>query len=125
MMVLAILLEIHLSQFPSNLPVRHALNVVTPGNNSPLGTAVYLYNILSRGDLTEVSISIDGNFVARYSNRPNPSTQFLYHVPVFAASNLAFGEHSVEMSADGSDQTLVLFDYALYTCVINSSFSTR
>ncbi|KAI0775463.1 hypothetical protein BC629DRAFT_1595092 [Irpex lacteus] len=79
------------------------------------GTAVYLYNILSRGDLTEVSISIDGNFAARYSNRPDPSTQFLYHVPVFVASNLAFGEHSVEMSADGSDQTLVLFDYALYT----------
>lgn len=123
-MVLAILLEIHLSQFPSSLLVRRVLNDIAHGNNSPVGTAVYLYNILSRGDLTEVSISIDGNFAARYSNRPDPSTQFLYHVPVFAASNLAFGEHSVEMSADGSDQTLVLFDYALYTCVINPSFST-
>ncbi|KAI0092532.1 hypothetical protein BDY19DRAFT_990247 [Irpex rosettiformis] len=79
------------------------------------GNAVYLFNIIARGDPTDVSIIIDGNLITRYTSDTNLPVGFMYNVPVFSQDNLPFGEHTVEMSADGNDQTLVLFDYALYT----------
>ena len=77
------------------------------------GTAVYLFNILDRGDVTDVNITIDGNFASHYANEP--STSFVYNSLVFSQDNLPFGEHTVEMSAGGNDQVTILFDYALYT----------
>ncbi|KAI0346980.1 hypothetical protein BDW22DRAFT_1351313 [Trametopsis cervina] len=81
------------------------------------GTAVYLFNILENRVLTDVNITMDGQFVTRFTNTPNlpDFDQFVYNFPVFSSDTLPFGEHTVEMSAFGPDQTLVLFDYAVYT----------
>ncbi|KAI0346981.1 hypothetical protein BDW22DRAFT_1425072 [Trametopsis cervina] len=80
------------------------------------GTAVYLFNILEGGLLTDVNITIDGQFATRFTNTPDlPDSEFVYNVPVFSVDTLPFGEHTVEMSAFGPDQALVLFDYAIYT----------
>jgi hypothetical protein len=81
------------------------------------GTAVYLFNILENGALTDVNITVDGNFVTRYTYQPQlPDYMlFVYNTPIFSQENLSFGTHSVEVSAFGPDHTIVLFDYALYT----------
>ena len=81
------------------------------------GNAVYLFNILQNGALTDVNITVDGKFASRYTYQPQlpDYMQFVYNTPIFSQENLPFGDHSVQVSAFGPDHTVVLFDYALYT----------
>lgn len=79
------------------------------------GTAIYITNILVRLALTDVNITLDGQLVSRYTILPNISEQFKYDTLVFSQDSIPYGEHTVEMSAFGPNQTNVLFDYAIYT----------
>ncbi|KAI0346982.1 hypothetical protein BDW22DRAFT_1425073 [Trametopsis cervina] len=97
------------SRFPGDAPLVLSFNFT--------GTAVYLFNILQNATLTDVNVTIDGQFTSRFTDSPHlpDSDTFAYNVPVFSADTLPFGEHTVAMSASGPVWTLVLFDYAIYT----------
>lgn len=82
---------------------------------SRVGTAVYLYNILVKLALTDVNITLDGQLAYRYTLVPNISEQYRYDALIFSQEDIPYGEHTVEMSAFGPNQTVVLFDYAIYT----------
>lgn len=82
-----------------------------------LGTAFYLFNILVKLTLTDVNVTLDGQLVGSYTRFSNITEQFLYDVPIYSQEDIPYGEHTVLVSAFGPDQTNVLFDYAIYTCV--------
>ncbi|KAI0091410.1 hypothetical protein BDY19DRAFT_624562 [Irpex rosettiformis] len=81
------------------------------------GTAVYIFNILVKQALTNVNITLDGQLVNTYAHTPDLTNQFAYNASVFSKENIPYGEHTVGVSAFGPNQTNVLFDYAIYTCV--------
>lgn len=83
------------------------------------GTAVYVFNVLPRLTLTNVNITLDGTFAANFTHFQNVSIleQYTYNVPIFAVDSLQYGEHTVAVTAVGSNTTSLLFDYAVYTFV--------
>jgi hypothetical protein len=90
---------------------------IVPFSNSlrRLGTAIYVFNILVRGIRTDVNITLDGKLVDRFNMVGGPNKQYSYNVTVFARDGLSYGEHTVGIVAGGSDSSLMLFDFALYT----------
>lgn len=79
------------------------------------GTAIYLLNILANGYLTDVNITLDGEFASRFTHSSTIDEPYEYNTIVFSQTGLPYGEHSVGMSASGPDDITVLFDYAIYT----------
>ncbi|KAH8104029.1 hypothetical protein BXZ70DRAFT_1062554 [Cristinia sonorae] len=96
-----------------------------PSHDDPLltfsfsfnGTAVYIFNILTRLTQTNVGITLDGKFMQNYTKFQNVSVfeQYQYNVPIFAMDGIPFGEHTVTVTSGGSVDDLILFDYAIYT----------
>ena len=74
-----------------------------------------MYNILIKLVLTDVNFTLDGKFVDRYTQTPDINEEYEYNALVFSQDDIPYGEHTLEMSAFGPNQTTVLFDYALYT----------
>ena len=62
-----------------------------------------------------MNFTLDGQSAGRYTVVPDISEQFEYDVPVFMQDRLPYGEHTVEMTAYGPNDTVILFDYAIYT----------
>jgi hypothetical protein len=64
---------------------------------------------------TNVNVTLDGKFATQFNVSGGPDEQYSYNQTVFAREELPYGEHTVEVVADGPEYTLMLFDYALYT----------
>ncbi|KAH8107243.1 hypothetical protein BXZ70DRAFT_286208 [Cristinia sonorae] len=96
-----------------------------PSHNDPplgfsfkfTGNAFRIYCIQPRNVLTNVDISVDGAKVGNYNRALQaPDTQqYLYNVAVYSQSGMPYGDHTVTVMAAGTQDDLVLFDYAVYT----------
>lgn len=79
------------------------------------GTAIYVFTIAADLTLTDVNFTLDGTQIGRYTEFYNMSESFAYNNSILSLNNIPYGEHSLTVDAFGPNQTLVLFDYALYT----------
>ncbi|KZT74166.1 hypothetical protein DAEQUDRAFT_761603 [Daedalea quercina L-15889] len=88
------------------------------------GTAIWVNCILvnsanSSGTtiFTNISFELDGAVAGTYDHVPDPSASpYLYNITTFSNTNLDMGEHTLVMTAlQGSDPSLLLFDWAQYT----------
>ncbi|KAM5539192.1 hypothetical protein V8D89_007065 [Ganoderma adspersum] len=91
------------------------------------GSAVYAFNILPNTlpatiTTANISFSIDGEDVGRFLHSPESGTTILYNQLVYQNTTLDDGPHTFTMTA-GSN-SLVLFDYLLYTTQSNDTTST-
>ena len=88
-----------------------------------IGTAVWIYCILvnSAGPeitiFTNITFEVDGVLAGTYHHIPDSAqAQYLYNVSVFQKTDMSQQEHVLVMSAmQGSEPSLLLFDYAVYT----------
>ncbi|KAI9060633.1 hypothetical protein FKP32DRAFT_1577745, partial [Trametes sanguinea] len=92
----------------------HVINV------SFTGTAVYVYNLIVNTipeitTMTNLSFSIDGTYMAQYIHNPDATSLVLYNVSVFSHTQLTNRTHLLEMRASGLSESLILFDYIVYT----------
>lgn len=89
-----------------------------------LGTAVYVYFILDNhvisGSTTATSfnITLDGQFADLFEHNPNDTAGFIYNSLVYSAENLKNQNNTVVLTSSGDPASLLLFDYAIYTCVL-------
>ncbi|EPT00090.1 hypothetical protein FOMPIDRAFT_1123150 [Fomitopsis schrenkii] len=87
------------------------------------GTAIWVYCILANTAgtgvtiFTNASFELDGAIAGTYEHDPAPSQgPFLYNISVFSKTELSMAEHTLVMTAvQGSEPSLLLFDYAVYT----------
>lgn len=85
------------------------------------GQAVYVFNIIANVVLftettTTLFFSLDGEAVGHYAHSADLfSPQVMYNVVVYANQSLPHGNHTLVISAEGTDPSLVLFDYVVYT----------
>ena len=85
------------------------------------GTAVYAFFIIPNAipDTTtflNASFELDGAGNAAYEHAPDPaSTETAYHKPIYAKTGLTNTNHTLLISAAGSLDSLLLFDYVVYT----------
>lgn len=91
------------------------------------GSAVYVFNILPNtlpGTDTSANISfaIDGEDVGSFIRSPDPGTSILYNQLVYHNATLNDGPHALTMTA--GNNSLILFDYLLYTTQGNGTTST-
>ncbi|KAK6977047.1 hypothetical protein R3P38DRAFT_554367 [Favolaschia claudopus] len=84
------------------------------------GTAVYFFGIVPNtvpGTKTvrviNTAFSLDGTSAAPYSHKPDTSSEILYSVPMLSLEGLANIPHTLVAQAQA--QSLLLFDYAVYT----------
>ncbi|TCD69085.1 hypothetical protein EIP91_008983 [Steccherinum ochraceum] len=87
------------------------------------GTAVYIYNIIPRDTLAVANVTLDGQFVTTFNRTEDVSVldQYVYNVPVFSTDNIAYGLHTITVTTTGQRDSLMLFDYALYTTNTSAS----
>ena len=94
------------------------------------GTAVYAFfllanQIISTTTLTNLSFVIDGAPVGpQFIHQPDSTTDILYNVSVFSHSGLSNTQHQFEIHAGGSNDSLLLFDYVIYTADEDDSTTT-
>ena len=93
------------------------------------GTAIYVFNLIANyipgiPTFTNLTFAVDGKMVGAYSHEPEDKVEILYHVPVFTYEGLANVSHTLEVRATGTNATLVLFDYAIYTVDIDDEQSS-
>ncbi|KAH8102717.1 hypothetical protein BXZ70DRAFT_929599 [Cristinia sonorae] len=104
-----------------------------PSHNDPTlgfsfkfnGSAVYVFCIQPRLTLLNVDISLDGVNVSNFNhfNDVSVAEQYTYDVPIFGRSGIALGQHTISVTAVGTSDDVVLFDYALYTPNVTTSDS--
>ncbi|KAH8102716.1 hypothetical protein BXZ70DRAFT_802161 [Cristinia sonorae] len=99
-----------------------------PSRDSPMqfsftftGVAVYLFFVGDALHATNVDILLDGQQVGSF-NRPQNQNEFEYNLPGFVSDSLPNQEHNIFVTTTGSDDDLVLFDYAIYT--VDESLNT-
>ena len=90
----------------------------------PEGSAVYAYFILANQipeistiTTTYLTFQIDGEVVGNFAHEPDNTTRYEYNVQGYGNASLAPGQHRLSIVADGPRDSLVMFDYAIYTCV--------
>ena len=88
------------------------------------GSAIYAYFILANRipekptiTRTYLTFQIDGEVVGNFIHQPDNTTRYEYNVPGYANASIAPGQHRLSIAADRSINSLVMFDYAVYTCV--------
>ncbi|TBU26825.1 hypothetical protein BD311DRAFT_666742 [Dichomitus squalens] len=87
------------------------------------GHAVYVYALLANiipaaTTHTSLSFYIDGQYSGQFVHIPSavPYPQVIeYDVLVYSNNKLSNVEHSITIEASGTDSSLVLFDYIMYT----------
>ncbi len=82
------------------------------------GSALYVYNILANSvpgttTFSDISYSIDGEAVGRFTRSPDSSSTVLYNQLVYHNTTLNHGPHTLIMTH--ANVTLILFDYLIYT----------
>ncbi|PFH48499.1 hypothetical protein AMATHDRAFT_65347 [Amanita thiersii Skay4041] len=77
------------------------------------GTAIYVFFILSSKETTGCLFTLDGNFLKLFFEKALSDTE--YNVPVLSKTVLANSDHTLQISASGSLDTYINFDYAIYT----------
>lgn len=86
-----------------------------------VGTAIWLFHIIPLPSSTVVSFTLDGQDVGTSFDLDLPilsDDPWIYNETVLSITDLEFGPHTVVATLDdilGSE--LLLFDYAVYTCV--------
>ena len=84
------------------------------------GTAVYVYFIVP-GSLPSIftfmntTFFIDDEPVGQFTHPPDAAADISYRVPVYTNNTLANSEHTLLMRATGTNTSLILFDYIVYT----------
>ncbi|KAF7985104.1 hypothetical protein HWV62_9001 [Athelia sp. TMB] len=83
-------------------------------------TAVYAYCVLANyvpyaTTFTNLTISMDSEVVGQYMHIPTSSTAFQYDVPVYVNTTLSNAQHTLTLETQGTNASLILFDYAIYT----------
>ncbi|KAI0756180.1 hypothetical protein C8Q80DRAFT_14045 [Daedaleopsis nitida] len=106
----------HSVQYLANAPDVYSMTVEFPG------TAIYVYNVIanngSAGSLftTDLTFYLDGDYVGRFVHIPLPGNSVLqYDVLVYMNQSLADALHTFTMKASGSTDSLIMFDYIVYT----------
>ena len=84
------------------------------------GVAVYVYNIVVNNlsptiTFTNISFYLDGEYVRQYIHAADDSSTVQCNTLVFEDSNLSNTQHTLLMTAAGTDISLILFDYLIYT----------
>ncbi|KAJ7464469.1 hypothetical protein FB451DRAFT_1042421 [Mycena latifolia] len=87
------------------------------------GTAIFVFCVLANALEDAVTnsdfvFSLDGSPNDRFTHEPSSSPDYNYGVNVFSAHGLEQGPHEVVLTTNNSAGSLLLFDYAIYTCVI-------
>lgn len=77
-----------------------------------------MFNILAQEVLTVMNFTLDGEDAGSFTWDNSSSFQFLYNQAVFSRENLQSGSHTLVATASGSNVSLILFDYAVYTSAI-------
>ena len=90
------------------------------------GVAVYAFVLLvnqvpDRTTFTNLTFRIDGELAGNFTHWADNTTEILYNVPAFGRTGLPSAPHVFEIHASGGNETLVLFDYAVYTTEDTSS----
>ena len=88
-----------------------------------MGTAVYAFfivpntvtNPLPTNTFVNMSFSVDGAPMGKFMHSPGHSTDIAYKQPLFVRTGLDNQEHVLLITASGASQSLILFDYAIYT----------
>ncbi|TBU24185.1 hypothetical protein BD311DRAFT_672362 [Dichomitus squalens] len=93
------------------------------------GTAVYVFNVVPNtlpgtDTLMNISFAIDGETVGDFFHQPNSSSVILYDQLVYSNATLPNTSHTLVMSASGDEESLIFFDYLLYTADIDSTGSS-
>ncbi|KAM5532361.1 hypothetical protein V8D89_013955 [Ganoderma adspersum] len=90
------------------------------------GSAVYVFNIVPNtlsGTVTnaDISFAIDNEYVGSFIRHADNTSDILYNHLVYSNTTLQDGIHTLVMSAGGTGQSLILFDYLIYTTESNST----
>ena len=90
------------------------------------GSAVYVFNMIANSVAqvsteTHITFFIDQEKVGQFDHTPDNTAAFHYQVPVYTNTSLPYGEHTLEIVADGTQLSLVLFDYVMYTTKVDNS----
>ncbi|KAI0800512.1 hypothetical protein C8Q74DRAFT_1364234 [Fomes fomentarius] len=87
------------------------------------GTAVYVFNIIANFAPSAFNFSaanlnfyIDGAYVGQYVHLPDPTAEEIaLRVPVYVNESLSNAEHTFIMGTDGPNNSMIAFDYLIYT----------
>ena len=93
------------------------------------GSAVYVFNIVPNklsGTVTntDISFTIDNEYVGSFIRHADNTSDILYNHPVYSNTTLQDDVHTLVMSAGGTGQSLILFDYLIYTTESNRTLSS-
>ncbi|KAJ6457590.1 hypothetical protein C8R45DRAFT_844235 [Mycena sanguinolenta] len=87
------------------------------------GTAIYFFGgvpntVPNAITVVNLTFSLDGAFAGSYTHIPDPTTStFLYSVPMLAMADLNNITHT--LIAEAQIPSLLIFDYAMYTWVLD------
>ena len=84
------------------------------------GTAVYAFTLLANKIIwtttfTNVTFHIDGEDSGIFTHWPDNTTNILYNVSMFSRTGLPNKAHQFEIRMGGETDSLLLFDYVVYT----------
>lgn len=79
------------------------------------GTAIWMFNILQQLTFTGLNFTLDGEDAGSFIWDNASSFEFLYNQSIFQRDGLEQGPHTLVATVSGSNQSLILFDYAIYT----------
>ncbi|CDO74421.1 hypothetical protein BN946_scf184867.g19 [Trametes cinnabarina] len=85
------------------------------------GVAVQVFNILpplvpaAPTTHTDLTFTLDGVSVGSYRNDPSSGADFQYNVQVFSQDDLDFRQHTLVIETTSGIESVVLFDYIVYT----------
>ena len=84
------------------------------------GTSVYVFNIIANNltgttTFTNLTFWIDNQLVGNFMHSPESTEAFFYSVPVYVNESLSDGQHTLQMNAGGTSESLILFDRIVYT----------
>ena len=79
------------------------------------GTAIQVFIIGARSTLTDVQFTLDNASVGRFTSSFTGGDQFVYNVAALSKDGIPDGDHTLQMQSVGTQDVLILFDYAVYT----------
>ena len=93
------------------------------------GTAVYLYFLVPKGlpsttTMMNTTFFLDGELDGEFFHAQDSGEEFQYRVPVYSKEQLENREHSFMLRATGTNESLVLFDYLVYTAETDTASIT-